>query len=203
MEILGIDLQTKANTTAHHTSLYETQKYVVLRWGNTFTFNLKLSESFDSKVYSINAEFTRGSRPRVSRGTKFITTVGEKATEYYFSWKGELKVINDKEVSVSITLPDNGPIGAYDLLIEIASGRSIIHSLQAEKQLVILFNPWNKSWFIFVLDIVCMYCIESGVYMDSADELQEYVLNETGMIWAGTHTDNQIWHWNFAQVCIL
>lgn len=153
MEILAVDLQTKANTTAHHTSLYETQKYVVLRWGNTFTFNLKLSESFDTKDYSINAEFTRGSRPRFSRGTKFVTTVGEKATEYYYSWKGELKVINDKEVSVSIALPDNGPIGTYDLMIEIASGRSIMHSLQAEKQLVILFNPWNKSWYIFVLDI--------------------------------------------------
>lgn len=145
MEILAIDLQAKSNTTAHHTSLYETQKYVVLRWGNTFTFNVKLSEPFDSKVYSINAEFTRGDRARVSRGTKFVTTVGEKAIHYYYSWKGEIKSVNDKEVSISISLPNDGPIGAYDLLVEVCSGRTIVHSLQAEKQLVIVFNPWNKS----------------------------------------------------------
>ena len=145
MEVLAIDLQTKANTAAHHTSLYETQKYVVLRWGNTFTFNLKLSEPFDSEVYSINAEFTRGDRPRYSRGTKFVTTLGKNAGEYYYSWKGELKSTSDKEISVSVTLPTDGPIGAYDLMVEITSGRSTVHSLQAEKQLVILFNPWNKS----------------------------------------------------------
>lgn len=145
MEISAIDLQAKANTTAHHTSSYETQKYVVLRWGNTFTFNVKLSEAYDNQVYFIKAEFTRGDRPRVSRGTKFVATVGKKAYEYYYSWKGELKIINDKEVSVSVTLPNDGPVGAYDLSVEIASGSSTVHTLQAEKQLVILFNPWNKS----------------------------------------------------------
>ena len=145
MKILDIDLLAKTNTTANHTSLYETQKYVVLRWGNTFTFNLKLSESFDSKVYSINVEFSRGSRPRISRETKFVTTVGEKADDDLYSWKGEFKLINDKEVSLSVALPNNGPIGAYDMNVEIVSGRDVIHSLQADKQLVILFNPWNKS----------------------------------------------------------
>ena len=145
MEVLAIDLQAKANAAAHHTSLYETQKYVVLRWGNTFTFNLKLSEPFDSEVYVINVEFSRGDRPRVSRGTKFVTTLGKKTTQYYYHWKGELKSINDKEISVSIDLPSDGPIGAYDLSVEIASGSSVRHSLQAEKQLVILFDPWNKS----------------------------------------------------------
>lgn len=145
MEVLAIDLQTKTNTAAHHTSLYETQKYVVLRWGNTFTFNLKLSAPFDSKVYSINAEFTRGDRPRYSRGTKFIAAMGQDASDYYYSWKGELKNVNDKEISVSVTLPNDGPIGTYDLTVEIVSGSSTLHSLQAEKQVVILFNPWNKS----------------------------------------------------------
>ena len=145
LKILDIDLQAKTNTTANHTSLYETQNYVVLRWGNTFIFNLKLSESFDSKVYSINVEFSRGSRPRISRETKFVTTVGEKADDDLYSWKGEFKLIDDKEVSLSVALPNNGPIGAYDMNVEIVSGRDIIHSLQADKQLVILFNPWNKS----------------------------------------------------------
>ena len=46
-----------------------------------------------------------------------------------------------------------------------------------------------------------MYCVaDSGVYMQSEDLRQEYILNETGMIWAGTPDSKHIWYWNFAQV---
>ena len=38
--------------------------------------------------------------------------------------------------------------------------------------------------------------------MPSEDKREEYVLNETGMIWSGTNDHKNIWHWNFAQVCV-
>jgi len=37
--------------------------------------------------------------------------------------------------------------------------------------------------------------------MESEDNREEYVLNESGMIWAGTDQYKHIWYWNFAQVC--
>lgn len=52
--------------------------------------------------------------------------------------------------------------------------------------------------------LLCVVHIaDSGVYMESEDVRQEYVLNETGMIWAGTNTNRHIWHWNFAQVTFI
>ena len=36
--------------------------------------------------------------------------------------------------------------------------------------------------------------------MESEDKRDEYVLNQTGMIWGGTNQYKHIWHWNFAQV---
>ena len=41
---------------------------------------------------------------------------------------------------------------------------------------------------------------EDRVYMKDDAHRQEYVMNETGLIWAGTHDDMFTWPWNFAQV---
>jgi len=55
----------------------------------------------------------------------------------------------------------------------------------------------NRSW-----DYVGIYFYtDSNVYMESEDKRDEYVLNETGMIWSGTNEHKGVWHWNFAQVC--
>ena len=42
--------------------------------------------------------------------------------------------------------------------------------------------------------------LEDDVYLPKEEERYEYVLNETGLIWAGTHRDTFTWPWNFAQV---
>ena len=36
--------------------------------------------------------------------------------------------------------------------------------------------------------------------LGSDAEREEYVLNESGIIWAGAHNDMFTWPWNFAQV---
>ncbi|XP_065911871.1 protein-glutamine gamma-glutamyltransferase K-like [Dysidea avara] len=185
MEILDLDLQATANTAAHHTDLYDTQKYVVLRWGNTFTFHVKLSEPFDIRTYSINANFGRGYGPRVVNGTKFVSKIGQYVRHYYYSWKAEMKSISDTEIAISVTLPNDGPIGVYDFWVEVEAERKVIHRMNATKQLVILFNPWDR---------------DSSVYVESEDKREEYVINETGMIWGGTDRYKHIWYWNFAQL---
>jgi len=145
MEILDLDLQAKANTTAHHTNLYDTHKYVVLRWGNTFTFRVKLSKPFDIKTYSIDANFSRGDRPRVASGSKFVSKIGDNVRNYYYSWKAEMKSISDTEIAISVTLPNDGPIGVYDFWVEVETKGRVIHRVDAVKQLVFLFNPWDKG----------------------------------------------------------
>ena len=41
---------------------------------------------------------------------------------------------------------------------------------------------------------------DDGVFVPEESNRQEYVLNESGLIWAGTHDDMFTWPWNFAQV---
>ena len=41
---------------------------------------------------------------------------------------------------------------------------------------------------------------DDSVYMSNDSEREEYVMNETGLIWAGTTNSKFTWPWNFAQV---
>ena len=48
--------------------------------------------------------------------------------------------------------------------------------------------------------ITSLVLTDDSVWMSDEAEREEYVLNETGLIWAGTSWDKFTWHWNFAQV---
>ena len=56
-----------------------------------------------------------------------------------------MKSISDTEIAISVTLPNDGPIGAYDFWVEVEAGHRVIHRINATKQLVILFNPWDRG----------------------------------------------------------
>ena len=49
----------------------------------------------------------------------------------------------------------------------------------------------NKSQFGILRPI----CYQDTVYLESETERQEYILNDTGLIWVGTHRDHQPIHW--------
>ena len=42
--------------------------------------------------------------------------------------------------------------------------------------------------------------LDDGVYMSEEKHLEEYIVNESGLIYAGTYDDMFTWPWNFAQV---
>lgn len=41
---------------------------------------------------------------------------------------------------------------------------------------------------------------EDSVYLPEEAHREEYIMNESGIIWAGAHSDMFTWPWNFAQV---
>ena len=42
---------------------------------------------------------------------------------------------------------------------------------------------------------------DDTVYLSEETEREEYIMNESGVIWAGAHDNMFNWPWNFAQVC--
>ena len=44
--------------------------------------------------------------------------------------------------------------------------------------------------------------LDDSVHMREEKHLEEYIMNETGVIYAGTYDNMFTWPWNFAQVKI-
>ena len=43
-------------------------------------------------------------------------------------------------------------------------------------------------------------CTDDDVYMEDASRRREYVLNESGMMWVGSHNNMSILDWEYDQV---
>lgn len=172
------------NQETNLTDEFSSSKHLVLRRGFQFQFIVELKSLSDVKVDDVTVEFHRGYRARYSRGTKFQGVCTKKSRRDY-QW--EMKVINtgSDKVRYGIEVPCDAPIGSYKLYVRVPTGKSKSDSVwESQQEIVILFNPWNK---------------EDDVYMPEEEKRSEYILNETGLIWAGTYRSTFTWPWNFAQ----
>ena len=43
-------------------------------------------------------------------------------------------------------------------------------------------------------------CTDDDVYMEDTSQRREYVLNESGMMWVGSHNNMGIFDWEYEQV---
>ena len=70
-----------------------------------------------------------------------------------------------------IHVPADAPVGVYELRVSgrLEGGGDFAVSLQ--RQVVVLFNAWSQN---------------DAVFLESAEERQEYVLNENGRVYAGS-----------------
>ena len=162
---------------------------------------------------------------------------------------------NKGEVRYRVHTPCDVPVGSYQchIRVPVSKNKSKGESVwEDSKQVVFLFNPWNKGnvdqlllcsclqsllWLydslsdcqyirVITVDVVeelCNLHVESlelvlrtiihlywyynvssitddDVYISNDKERDEYINNETGLIWAGTARRTFTWPWNFAQV---
>ena len=48
--------------------------------------------------------------------------------------------------------------------------------------------------------VIHVFPVEDTVYLPEEADREEYIMNASGIIWAGAHNDMFTWPWNFAQV---
>ena len=53
---------------------------------------------------------------------------------------------------------------------------------------------------IGLCDLLVTLLLGDSVYMAKEKHREEYIMNESGLIYAGTYDDMFTWPWNFAQV---
>ncbi|XP_006096432.1 protein-glutamine gamma-glutamyltransferase 6 [Myotis lucifugus] len=178
IRVTEVDWQWPRNGAAHHTQEYPGPELVVRR-GQMFTFMLELNCPLDSKDTLI---FTAETGPQASEalGTKAVFETSE--LEVGNAWTAVRAAQKGNTVTIKVTSPPDAIIGRYRLSTRLSSRRK--HSDRKLGEFVLLFNPW---------------CPEDDVFLASEEERQEYVLNDSGIIFRGVEKCIRAQGWNFGQ----
>lgn len=182
MTIDSLELLTERNEQEHHTDDYECESYHIVR--RAACLYLKVTFSRPLSGDKVSLDLHRGFRTSYRRGTRFTAQLGLSPTQ---SHQLELQEVESKGsvVTLSLKFPADFPVGKYRLVVEVTPEHSRRgFDKDAEKELVVLFNPWAQ---------------EDTVALKTEAEREEYILNESGTIWAGAYNDMFTWPWNFAQ----
>uniref|UniRef100_A0A4W2CQM8 Transglutaminase-like domain-containing protein n=1 Tax=Bos indicus x Bos taurus TaxID=30522 RepID=A0A4W2CQM8_BOBOX len=179
LRVTEVDWQRLRNGTAHHTQEYPGSNLVVRR-GQRFTFTLELNRPLESEETLI---FTVETGPQASEALHTKAVFQTSELERGDTWMAVKEAQTENTTTFSLASPPNAVIGRYQLSARVSSRRK--HSDRKLGEFVLLFNPW---------------CPEDDVFLDSEEERQEYVLNDSGIIFRGVEKRIRAQGWNFGQV---
>uniref|UniRef100_A0A8U8C482 Transglutaminase-like domain-containing protein n=1 Tax=Geospiza parvula TaxID=87175 RepID=A0A8U8C482_GEOPR len=148
---------------------------LILRRGQPFNISLNLkttAQSWDNFTFIAST----GNLPMA---TKAIFSLSEEGAS---GWSATQEPSEPRCLNLSILSPADAVIGRYKLQLQVLAGNKV--SSKALGQFVLLFNPW---------------CPDDDVYMANEKERQEYVLNDSGIIFQGVEKDIQEEAWNYGQ----
>ncbi|XP_056294501.1 protein-glutamine gamma-glutamyltransferase 6 [Pseudoliparis swirei] len=178
-----VDLHCETNNGSHHTDDISVKELIVRR-GQPFKLTLDLKRPFDLKRDSLTIRAATGEHPTKEQGTLSIFSLPERTDQHPSAkavWKVELQGHVSKVtglMSLRITPPAAGPIGEFNLTEVLGDKNNPL------AKLVVLYNPW---------------CPDDWVYMKDVEEINEYVLNENGVIYKGSNNYIIPLDWDFGQ----
>ncbi|KAM7038148.1 uncharacterized protein M8220_010277 [Acridotheres tristis] len=97
-------------------------------------------------------------------------------------WSATQEPSEPRCLNFTLLSPADAVIGRYKLQLQVLAGNKV--SSKVLGQFVLLFNPW---------------CPDDDVYMADEKERQEYVLNDSGIIFQGVEKDIEEEAWNYGQ----
>ncbi|GAB1286892.1 Protein-glutamine gamma-glutamyltransferase E [Apodemus speciosus] len=177
LEVQNINWQMSVNRRAHHTDKFSSQDSIVRR-GQPWEMILVCNRSLESGD-DLNFTVSTGPQPSESARTKAVFSISGRSTG---GWSAVLKANSGNNLVIAITSPASAPIGIYTLNVEISS-RGNVSSLRGGK-FIVLFNPWLQA---------------DDVFMGNQAERQEYVEEDSGIIYVGSTNRIGMVGWNFGQ----
>ncbi|KAG8571659.1 hypothetical protein GDO81_011743 [Engystomops pustulosus] len=185
LEVENVELfkqQYEKNKREHHTDRYFNNKLIIRR-GQTFQIRIDFNRPYNAEKDQFWVEFVIGRYPQQSKGTYIpIPIVDELETG---KW-GAKVIHNDYNyVTLSILSSPNCIIGKFRLYVAVLTPYGILRTpRRSDTDTYILCNPW---------------CKEDAVYMDDEKEIEEYVLNDVGVIYHGEVTNIKTRSWEYGQ----
>ncbi|XP_050396227.1 protein-glutamine gamma-glutamyltransferase K [Patella vulgata] len=190
LDVTKIDFNEESNRAKHHADEYDNDDLVVRR-GQPFKITVSFDRKPDQKYDIVSIQLTTGRKPMENKGSLVTLALPETGanttmTTDLYQWKVDKVKITDKDVSFDVTPPVTSIIGKYKLFIEtkLKDSDKVSRFEVEDEDIYIIFNPW---------------CPEDDVYMKNESWRNEYVMNESGMIWAGSSRSYRGRPWVFGQ----
>ncbi|RWS15713.1 hemocyte protein-glutamine gamma-glutamyltransferase-like protein [Dinothrombium tinctorium] len=190
-EIFNVELYSRENAKTHRTSAYEIldgrNPPLIIRRGDPFYIGLHFRKPYDAERDKIRMEYMFGPRPQLGKGTLIYLPVTSKRefTKEKSKWDARMHNVEGNVVTVQVHIPANVAVGIWKLRISTKQqGSRNIKSFDVRERIYVLFNPW---------------CKEDAVYLANEEWRREYVLNDVGKIYIGSHSKPKGRKWIYGQ----
>ncbi|XP_044742893.1 annulin isoform X2 [Chrysoperla carnea] len=194
LTIKEVDLCLKQNGEEHHTSEYELMNRkekpcLVVRRGQSFSLEITANRAFNPETDGISFIFSvaDSTKPNYGQGTLGIAGLQQKHAidETNLEWNAWLEDSTQEKIKIRINTPSKCVVSEWKMDIDTklqSTGNAVSYSLPVG--IFILYNPW---------------CLQDQVYLESEEHRQEYVMENTGLIWRGTGNRLRPVPWVYAQ----
>ncbi|XP_039654545.1 protein-glutamine gamma-glutamyltransferase 5-like [Perca fluviatilis] len=179
----GVDLHPQTNNVNHRTREISLTQLIVRR-GQPFKLTLNLRQPFNPSVQPLCISAATGKLPTEKQGTLSffgVPDVVKRSPLAKAVWKVELdkgSSTTTGNLILTVTPPADTPIGEYTMTVKHRDQEMVL------AKPVVLFNPW---------------CPDDWVYLKDENEINEYVMNEQGIIYRGSSNYIGSCNWDFGQ----
>lgn len=184
--------QAKKHTTEPYDLLEGKEPSPIFRRGESFYFAIRFKRPLDWNTDKIRLEFSFGPKKQLGKGT-LVSLVVTKKTAFDrepSEWDVSLSREERNIITLQVQVPPLAGVGLWRLkivtLLRISGSQEKppSTSFDCKENIYILFNPW---------------CKEDPVFMHNGTWRQEYVLNDVGKIFVGSHRQPSGRPWVFGQ----
>ncbi|XP_041125459.1 protein-glutamine gamma-glutamyltransferase 2 isoform X1 [Polyodon spathula] len=172
----AVDLHCHSNNRAHHTDEVDTER-LVLRRGQPFTLTVQCRTR---PLQHLTEQLALVLHTGKDNGTGIKVSGSEARSD---KWRLSVQPAQS-ELLVTVCSPASAPIGLYRMDVVLYSQEGQLLQQIPTGQFCLLFNPW---------------CKDDPVFLPDEEMLQEYILNETGLLYQGSWEDIHAVPWNFGQ----
>uniref|UniRef100_W5N165 protein-glutamine gamma-glutamyltransferase n=2 Tax=Lepisosteus oculatus TaxID=7918 RepID=W5N165_LEPOC len=170
------------NKKEHRTHLYNNDNLIVRR-GQQFQIKITFNREYNPAKDKFWVEFLIGRYPQGNKGTYVAVSPNQDQTDG--QWGARVLGSEGSIVTLGITPAPDCIVGKFRLYVAVMTPYGIRRTRRdPQTDTYILFNPWAP---------------DDSVYMGKDGEIEEYVLNEAGIIYFGEASEVESRPWNFGQ----
>ncbi|KAL3860744.1 hypothetical protein ACJMK2_010819 [Sinanodonta woodiana] len=192
IKVASVNLNIADNTKEHHTNEYDItedlpgqKRQLVVRRGQSFTITLEFDRDYDESRDDLRLVFQFGADPLPSKQTHVEFELSGE--DRFGQWGAQIKSKMEKQITIEIHTPSTLYVGKWAFKLDAVKKNeegTTVFRYDNKDYIYILFNPWNP---------------DDEVYHPDGKLLEEYILNDTGKIYAGNDRSPTAKPWFFGQ----